>query len=223
MTQPYAFPPDPSNPPPPPPYPNYGAGGSPDAWVAPYLAPAKRAGLLLIVLGALGLLAGTCFFGVSFALPTMNLPTEQAAELQRMEERTGVPMTRLFLIAAGLAAIPAVALLVLGLFVRRGGAGAAVTAIVVVSLLIVLMLVQLLGALAGNPNPLAGACFAAIPLALLGLQLAWLIQALRAAGPLAAARLHFGHQASQMRQTQAVYSAPSPWPMQPPPPPPPTA
>ena len=86
--------------------------------------------------------------------------------------------------------------------------------------------VQLLSGLAEvgrNPSAAVGLCLFVIPLALMGLLLTWLIQAIRNAPRIMDARL--GNQAQytqSMHQAQMYQQPPGYYPQQPPPPPPPS-
>lgn len=196
----------------------YGYADAPD----PRLDPARRAGLLMIVNGVIGLLFGACFLGVGAMFGEIQWPAETAAEMRRLETQAGLPISVIFLVMGALAAVPSLVLFILGFFVRRGGVASIVSGIVVTSLVLLLLGLQLVGSFFSGPNALAGICMLSIPLALMILQLTWLIQAVRAAPRVRATRQNVQTQQSLYRQNQQQHLQPSPWPMQPPPPPPPS-
>src|SRR5690606_14178230 len=111
------------------------------------LRPARRAGILMFVVSGLMLLCGVCV-GMLGALPLdqMEMPPAVMAELSRAERETGMKRWVFFAIGGGIIAVPSLILLILGFFVRRGGAGSIITSIVLTGLLMLLMALNLLGA-----------------------------------------------------------------------------
>ena len=86
-------------------------------------APAKQAGILMIILGALFFACGTCTLGVARLTPWEQLPPEAIGRIQELQAQIDVPLQRLFTVVGIISLVPAIALIVLGLFVRRGGVG----------------------------------------------------------------------------------------------------
>lgn len=225
--------PSPYSPPPGP----YSQGGYGYGWnpYDQYLAPARRAGVLMIILGALAMTCGTCALGFSYT-PTDQLPAEQQEAFRQMEEQVGMSlMTYMRWAGAGLM-VPGVAFVLIGVWVRRGTRAAIVTAMVAAGLAVlyfalgsVLMLVRGAG---------IQACFQLVLVAPFGLLIVWLAQAWRYAGALGASQSQYQAQYWQYLQQQQQYGqqypaggyapppgqppiAPGGSPLPPPPPPPP--
>ncbi|HLL88093.1 MAG TPA: hypothetical protein VK324_02205 [Tepidisphaeraceae bacterium] len=228
MTQPY-------QPPPPPQFQQYqpaGYYGFPPGFGPDPAAPAKRAGVLSIVLGVLALLAGTCLGAVAFVpLDQMDAQTQrQFDRIQAELDRAGVTFQAMFLMMGLLAAAPGVALIVVGFLVRRGTRGVVVTALIMTGLLLLLIASATIAAVvevARNPTAAIGLVVYLVPLGLLALQLVWLVQALRNTSLVAARR----QQLAAAYWQQPPYGPATPYPggygqpyghgYGPPPPPPP--
>jgi hypothetical protein len=148
---------------------------------------------MLIVLGALGITCGLCV-GVGVWVVPADALIEQlrgsttAAQLDQLPP--GWTLEQLARIAytcvAVLILIGGVVLVVLGLFVRRGGRAAIVTGIVLCSLLLLWMLGNLLFTVAqigrgATAQILAGTTIGMILLVCVVLALTWLVRAARAA------------------------------------------
>jgi hypothetical protein len=168
--------PDPSSYPYPPSY-GYSAYGTDPQ------APARRAGLMMVVLGILMLLGGACIFGFGWVYPLDQLPPEQVQAIQKLESESGVPVQKVFIAMGVVLALPALLMLILGLFVRRGGMGSIVTSMVLVGLMILVeafyVLLGMLQAASGQQGALAGLCMMVVPLVLLIVLMVMLVQAVK--------------------------------------------
>jgi hypothetical protein len=185
------------------------------------LEPARRAGLLSVILGVLTLLLGSCI-GMVGMIPPEQLPPDVRAEFEQIEAQfpsnTLFSIQSKFLFASIVILVPGILLIILGFTARRGGMGS-IVALMVISILILLLLApSLLGGLiglgGGDPVVLVGTCVLAIPVALLGLQLWFLAGAVRAAPQIWMLRMQQQGAFAEHYQNQQLYR-------QPPPPPPP--
>lgn len=208
--------PDPGSYPYPPPYGYAPYGPDPQA-------PARRAGMLMFVLGVLAMLGGICLFGFGWAYPLDKLAPEQVQIFQQVEQDTGISPWKIFIAMGVIMTLPALAMLILGLFVRRGGLGSIVTSLVLVGLLILVdafyVLVGILQVIRGQEGALAGLCMMIVPLVLLAVLLVMLIQAARNAGQVRSAR-QYAHPHWPQPYPQGLYGGGA-WPYAAPPPPPP--
>ena len=218
---------------------NYGNYGH-NPYEAELLRPARRAGLMMSILGGLMFLAGVCCVGMGLAFPWDQLLAQQPAMGQQLQEALGgMPVEQAMRIVATTIGVVGlvfgIAQVVLGIFVRRGSLGAAVTGIVVVCLVLlypVLMLVSTPFTI-GKQGPRevgANLCMATLWLLVYGLLLAWLIQAARATGRIrewrASYQAQYAQYQAQYRAYQQAYAQQSyggyqPPQQQPPPSPPP--
>ena len=148
---------------------------------ADYLAVARKAGILMFVIGGLVLLAGTCNMLSAF----VSSPNEVLESQKRMIGESPLdPQTmRVATITfAVLTIADGLAMILLGALVRRGSMAATIASIVLTSLVLLLLALMVLGSIvAATAEPLLGivACFFAIPAALHGWLLIWLIQSTR--------------------------------------------
>jgi hypothetical protein len=211
----------------PPPYsqppvqPNYGYDFSYYQSQDDLLAPARRAGVMMFVIGGLLALGGLCCGGLgAFA------PIEQVMAQNPMLNSTPgmtVEILKMGIIVMGvLALLFGLAMLVLGYFVRGGGIIPVVIAIVLVALATLFNLVNLASTAmqvrGGGPEMLGGMCVNVIPLVMLLVLLAMLIQAAKAAPRVAMMKSQYQQQLWQYQQQQQMYQAgyvaPPPPPMQ---------
>lgn len=164
-------------------------------------APAKRASVMMWVLGTLAVLFGLCCAAVmapligQVAAGTLNAP---AADVDRLREQVGQmerqfggvsPQQAFFAVGIGMIMIGGL-LGLLAFFVRGGGRGAAVTAAVLVGLVIGWLALNLLDAIIKGGDQPGLACsllFAGVVLGVLGVLLHWLVQAARNAPQVEAA------------------------------------
>jgi hypothetical protein len=213
MTQ----PPYPHQQPPYPPYPDHFQYYQP---TEDPLAPARRASMLMYVIGVLMLLGGFCFIGIGAALPSM---LQQHPELEQQLSAMGkfpIGVIRTGIIALGaISLLLAIALVVLARFVGGGSFGATITAIVLSALVVIYFLVStVVGIAVGGPQNVGGVCVMLVPTVLFSLLLVWLIQAARNTSRVAQMRQQHAHQYWQYYQQQQAYGQ---GPYTPPPPPPP--
>lgn len=171
-------------------------------------APARRAGMLMFVLGVLSMLGGVCLFGFGWAYPMDKLPPEQAQIFQQVEKESGIQVRQIFIAMGAILALPALLMLILGLFVRRGGLGSIVTSLVLVGLMILFgamnLLMGILQTVRGMQGAASGLCIMIVPLALLVVLLVMLIQAARNAGQVRAGR-QFTHPYWPQPYSQGLY------------------
>lgn len=178
----------------------------------PLLTPARRAGLLSIIMGVLMILLGGCV-GALAAIPLDQFPPELREQIEQQERQLGgdvrVSLQSLWLIAAVAMLFPGVLMIVLGFFVRRGGIGPVVSLLVLIILLILLtaptLFTGLGGLQAGNPAALMAICMVAVVLALLGLEIWFLAGAIRAAPQIWMIRTQHQSQMWQYQQNQQQF------------------
>ena len=188
------------------------------------LAPARRAGMLMYLIGGVGLLSSFCCIGMGAMLPTLMAQQPEAfAEVQQIPQATPEFIQRSLFIFGGIIFIGGIGLILLGRFVRDGSKGAIITSMVLSILATLLLVIWLLfsaATLLSPPGPHTfGLCFLIVPLALFILLVVWLISALRGVDRAAAA--NYAMQYWQYAQQQQAYGQP-PYPPQPPSPSPPT-
>lgn len=189
---------------------------------ADLLRPARRASILMFILAGLLLSCGVCA-GISSLMPIDHLDVEQRAPLGEMDERFSQSHGLIMGLTAGFVLLCGIGMLLLAIFVRRGGLGITLTSLILVGglgLLLILVLVSNLVLAMQEPIMIVGACVPAIPLALIGLLGVWLIQAVRNAPRLAELRAGQSSAYWQSMQQGQQYGNSGYWPQQPPPPPP---
>lgn len=176
------------------------------------LAPARRAGILQAIVGSLLLICGVGIGAIPWTLDMGDLIAQSGMAMPQLPP--GMSVEQLFRIAyttiGAAGALFGLALLVLAIFVRRGGAGPAITSIVIEGLVLIFLGVNLVGTVFQmGSQPVAGV-FAVIivllPIALLGLNVAWLVSAARNASRISAARQQYQAQYHQYQQYQQAYT-----------------
>ena len=182
-------------------------------------APARRAGILMIVLGVLGVIAGLCLAFFSAFIGSGQYATdpnfrEMQAQIQEIESKAGVSAQTIFLVM-GIVPLAVGALMGgLGFFVRGGGLIPVVLAMVLDGLLVLMFVFFVLagliqGGASGNAQLLLGTvCMYGIPLVMVILLFFWLIQALRASSKIELARQQQQGQMWQYQQQQQAYRQP---------------
>jgi hypothetical protein len=189
---------------------------------ADLLAPARGAMITSIALGLMALLCTACLGGFYFLWD--NLSAEQLAQFEELEAQmrgSGVGVKEVMLSGAIITLIAGLALVVLGVLVRGGRLWAIVTLIVFDILLLLVLVVQLVGGLvasAAQPQNLLGACVLALPLALAGLLMYFLVRAARNVPQLRAMQAQQQAMYWQFQQNQQMYGGGYPYPPPPPPP-----
>lgn len=177
-------------------YDPYGQMGGVDV-----LAPARRAGIMLFIVGGLLCLLGACN-GISGLMLDAQQLAESNQQFMPAGQASPIPPETMRILAIVFAAgtfLIGILLVGLGIPVRGGNRPATITALILASLITLVVggfvLISLLAAIV-SPLMLAFTCVTLVPLVLFGLLVMWLIQALRAAGPDVQARL---------QQQQAAY------------------
>jgi hypothetical protein len=182
--------------------------------------PAKRAGLLMIIVGAIAICFAACMAGVGQMLRTVTLPPELAAQMQQWEAK-GISPEMVFTSMAVAFLIYAVLQIVLGFFVRTGRTFPIIFSLTGTSIVLVIFgLFVFTGAVNAlthaSPQMLAGFAIWLVPLALLVLQLVWLFAALRARSHVALAQQQYQAQYWQYQQNMQAYGRYAPPPPLPP-------
>ncbi len=191
------------------------------------LAPARRASLMMFILGGLALLSSFCCAGAGAMVPQLMQQPDFAQRMQNVPGATPTLLRAVFIFMGVLSLAAAIAMVILGVFVRRGGKGSIVTSIVLCVLTMFLMLVYLVGAvLQGGQEVIGGVCMAIVPIVLLVVLIVMLVAALQAADKVAAHRYsvqYWQHAQQQAYAQQAGYGYLPPPPQEQPPLPPPTS
>lgn len=159
--------------------PNYGYGVPPP--VDPR-TPGRRAAILMWVLGGISLTCGGLL--IAFAMvPPEDYPPEIASAVQEAEAQLGLPFAQYMLTQGSIATGFAFLAIVLAFFVWRSGRIACGLALVVAGLAALLQILGIVGTAmqsGGNPSQLFGAmCVNGVLLAIFGLLMSWLVQAIR--------------------------------------------
>ncbi|HEY8666695.1 MAG TPA: hypothetical protein VIL86_08530, partial [Tepidisphaeraceae bacterium] len=202
--------------------------------------PARRAGVLAIILGSLLLLSGGCCGLGVVAFGSAQMNAEQQQVFQDIANKSGISMEQVL----AMLKVFAVMVLVLGvvktgvgIWILGGSKSAAITGIILTGVqLLVLAWVMVSAAVRGGGNAVGGICMLCVYLGLLILLFVWLIQAVKLAPQVLAARAggsaEYGQQYQQywqhqqyqqqqaMQQQQPGYGYG--YPQQPAPPPPPS-
>ena len=193
------------------------------------LAPARRAGLLMYILGGIVLLSGFCCIGMGQALPKLMAEQPEAfVGLEQIPEATPQLLQRTLYIFSGIIFVGGVGMIVLGRFVRAASKGAIITSIVIAILAVLLLGIWLLGAAPTLLSPPGvhslGLCMLVVPIALFVLLIVWLFGAMRGVDRAMAssyAMQYWQYAQQQQAYAQGQYPAPPQTPPPTPPPPPP--
>ncbi len=178
-----------------------------------YLAPARRAGIGLFVLAALGLVCGACV-GVGAWIQPMDRIIDQLQRSGYKLPDTGgdIPLEQLlrigYTVMAVMGVLAGIAFIILGIFVRRGGKTSAIISLVFCVPLIGVSLYAVAATLVmgpKNPTALFGVVMVLVPTGLLVLVMTWLIQAIRAASQVSIQQQMMMAQMWQYQQQQAAY------------------
>jgi len=172
------------------------------------LAPAKKASIMLYVLGALVLLPSACCGVVGLMVPAM-IAQQPAAFSELSASGMSPEVAQTVLIAGGVVGLLiAIVMIVLGRFVRRGTVAPAVTAIILVGLIGLYLLINAVGLLVMKMPPaqvVMGMAVTILGLVLIGLLILWLIQAVMAAPRVAQMTNQYQQQMWQYQQQQQMY------------------
>jgi hypothetical protein len=212
-----------------PPYQPPNLPSQPDFYYGAYadpLAPARRAAIVMFIIGALGMMCGMFIaVGGSIISPEQLAASPQAQQLQEMEAQSGLSLHALAVLMGVLILLPGILYAALGLWVRRGSAASAVVGIALAGLTSLFLLANLISVILGGDTAsmVLGSCAIVIPTALCFLLVVWLIQAFRAAPNVTALRMQYQAQYWQSQQLQQDYGATGYGYGAPQPPPPPQA
>ncbi len=171
------------------------------------LRPARRASLLMFIVGPLILLMATCLFSMPAIMNAS--PTPQVEQLRsKVAAQTSVSFDTLCRAFGAIVCVPGLLILVLAFFVRTGGKVATILSAVVVGLVSLLLILETIGGLvqASDPNALMGLCVLVPCTAVLILQFVWLIQAAVASGNVQSAQQQYAQQYWQYQQTMQAYA-----------------
>jgi hypothetical protein len=181
---------------------------------ADLLGPARRASILQGILGGLMIL---CSVGVG-AVPWIGSPGDmiESSGMQVPQLPPGWTLDQfvrlVYGILAGCGSIVGISLLVLCVFVRRGGAAPAITSIVLEGLVVLILVLNVIsGIIQALGNPVLGIAVVllAVPLSLFLLNITWLVGAVRNAGRIAFARQQYQAQFYMHQQQQQAYGQPA--------------
>jgi hypothetical protein len=171
------------------------------------LAPAKRASILMFILGPLLLCCGGCLL----SMPTLlaNAPADQTQQLlDRVQSTYHAPPELVFRMMGIIFLMPGLAFFILAFFVRRGGKVAAILSAVLAG---VGLAFSVIGLLVNFMHPTAdivsGICLQGFVIAVLGLLLVWLIQAASQSSQIKAAQQQYLAQYYQYQQNMQAYAA----------------
>jgi hypothetical protein len=171
------------------------------------LAPARRASIMMFILGPLLLSCGGCFI----VLPLMfsMVPPEQLQPtLDKLREKFQMDPGLVMRVVGAIVALPGIALLILAFFVRRGGRVSIALSMVIVGLILLKSLIEIpLTLLHPDPDAIGGLCGDVFSLGIFGLLFAWLLQALRQSSNIQLAQQQYAAQYWQYQQNMQAYSA----------------
>ena len=181
------------------------------------LKPARRASVMMFVMGGLMILFSSCMIGVTFMFAL--IPPEQLQPLRdRVQSMANMSPEMLFRIAGALVLVIGMLLVGMAFFVRRGGLVSAILSTVLVGLIVLQQILSLLDALttAKDAAGLGSLVASFIMFAAFMFMFVWLIQAARAAPKVKAAQQQYLAQYWQYQQQAQAYTG---YPTQPPAPP----
>jgi hypothetical protein len=199
--------------PPPPQQPNYGAGGYDFSYYQPtedLLGPARRASIMMFVLGGLTLLLGACNLASSLVVPAEQILAQNEAILQGQPSPLSAgTLKTISLVMAILVCVVGFTFILLGTMVRRGGMGSIIATMLIAGaiaiLLLFMLVISLIGIVAVSPVYAGLACVVVIPLSLYILLLWWLVQAAKAAPRVAMMKSQYQQQMWAYQQQQQMY------------------
>ncbi len=167
----------------------YQMPGQPFDPLADLLAPARKAGVLMIIIGSIGLVCGLCFGGLGFGWDEFvsNANPDDLANLMQIEAQFGITAKVMLMVVGGGCLVVGLLYLVFGIVARGGGAFgiyASMALAILMGLYVAINAIALL-ATGGGGNPLqlvVGACFTVFGLGATILLVTWLVQAARNIG-----------------------------------------
>ncbi len=172
------------------------------------MAVFRRAGILMVVLGVLALLMGGCFGAAAGLVRWERMQPDVVEMVREFESTTAISFRAAMAVLSVMMVVPAVLMIVLGFFVRKGSRGAVIAGVVLAGLGLLFSLWNMVGSMTmGGPQAMGGICMSLLMLAVLGLLMVWLVQALRAVGPLREAQTAYQGQYWQYMQSQQQMQA----------------
>jgi hypothetical protein len=184
---------------PPPPQVPYGYGYYPNDPLNTLLAPAKRASVFMFIMCGFMIPCGllvSLLAGILKGVDRSQLPIDQQAAMAQAEQQfsgLGLSMPAILMVLGITSLIFGILLLVLAVFVRRGGIGAAVASIIFCCLLVLVAGLSVAGgvieASQGESKALAGSCLWGVFLIMLICTVVFLFQAARNSGKVNAFRM----------------------------------
>jgi hypothetical protein len=178
-----------------------------------YLAPGRRASLMMFIMGGLGFACGICMGLVGAFAPVATLLQQGGMDLAQFGD-VGMPPEQflkiMYIVGGGMALLASLILIVLGFFVRRGSMVATIIAIIICGLGSLFLLVNTFTGLfeivrQHSPQAALGLLFVLIALGAFVVLLTWLVQAARGASALHTARAQYQMQYWQYMQQQQMY------------------
>jgi hypothetical protein len=178
------------------------------------LAPAKRAGALMIVLGVIGILCGACFGVVGLnwnqLMQNPSMPQQQRQVIAQAESQLGGSLGPWMVGVAVVVVVVAVSYIVLGIVALRGGAfgifGSMILVAIVGLLLLLLMAGTLLQAVqAAGPETAINGCAGVLGLGSHALLFVWLLGAARNVRRIREMKDYQQNYWAYLRQQQAAY------------------
>lgn len=143
----------------------YGYGYYPQDPLAALLAPAKRASIIMFIIGGLMLPCGLLVPVAMQKADRSQMLPQQAAKVQQMEQQltaVGWSLAQFYRVMGACVCVPGVILVVLGAVVRRGGMGSVVASIIFCGLMGLGMGLMMLAMLAEGGLIEAGLMFLAV-------------------------------------------------------------
>lgn len=176
------------------------------------LAPARRAGLLMIVLGALMFVYALCNGGSTALLSSEEMQKFQQDLTTAAGESpfSSETMRRMTLVFSGIIALLGVLYIFCGIMTRRGSAPATIMSIILNSLFLigsVLFLAVTVFMSFAMPMMLIGACLMLAATSLFGLAEFWLFQAMKVPAQISAMQQQYQMQMWHYQQQAQMYSA----------------
>jgi len=176
---------------------------------AALLAPARRAAILMFILGGCSMLCGACA-GIFSLLDLSHLPQAQMDQLKASEaaihaQMPGVTLQGLMGFIGIVTLVLGVLLIAIAFFVRRGTRGGAIAGMCLVGPVMAYLLFDFFAVAMSGAQAAAGLVFLILPLGACVLLLTWLIQAFRNAAHLPGVQAQYQAQYQQYQQQAMMY------------------
>jgi len=170
------------------------------------LAPARRASVMMFILGPMLKLCGACV--MSMPLMFSMMPQDKLQPLlNQIQSQCGYPAKVVIPVLGAFIFLPGVAMLILAFFVRRGGRVSAILGCALVGLILLKSVVELLFSfLHPDPNVMGAICLDIFSVGIFGLLFFWLIQAARASSSVQQAQQQYLAQYWQYQQNMQAHS-----------------